>query len=144
MDDTIPIFVDTSYVQARVNTRNQWHSAAVRYGARLATERRRLVTTEFVPIEFGDALAAVGVRLQAAAMVDVLRGSTLIETVPASAALFDAAFVLYRNRADKGWGLTNCISVVVMEERGLTAALTADAHLRQAGFRALLLDEPPS
>jgi predicted nucleic acid-binding protein len=29
-----------------------------------------------------------------------------------------------------------------MQDRGLTAALTADEHFRQAGFRALLLDEP--
>ena len=65
-----------------------------------------------------------------------------MEIVPASADLFAAAFALYRARADQGWGLTDCSSFVVMRERGLTSALPADAHFRQAGFRALLLDDP--
>ena len=35
-------------------------------------------------------------------------------------------------------GLTDCISFVVMEERGITDALAYDQHFVQAGFRALL------
>jgi hypothetical protein len=31
-----------------------------------------------------------------------------------------------------------------MTERGLTDALTADEHFRQAGFRAVLLEDPTS
>ena len=141
MHDASPLFVDTSSRQARGNSRNQWPAVAVRWEARPAAERRRPITTEFVLIEFGDALAAVGVRLRAASMIDALRGRRLVETVPASATLFNAALALYRNRADKGWGLTDCTSFVVTRERGLTAALTADAHFRQAGCRALLLDD---
>jgi predicted nucleic acid-binding protein len=40
--------------------------------------------------------------------------------------------------ADKEWGLTDCISFVVMQEQGLTDALTADHHFEQAGFTILL------
>ncbi len=47
---------------------------------------------------------------------------------------------LYRERPDKEWGLTDCVSFVVMRERGLTEALTTDDHFRQTGYRALLLD----
>ena len=57
-----------------------------------------------------------------------------------AAPLFDDALGLYRARPDKDWGLTDCISFVLMEREGLTEALTADAHFRQAGFRALLLE----
>jgi uncharacterized protein len=42
------------------------------------------------------------------------------------------------SRRDKEWSLTDCISFVVMKERGLTEALTADHHFEQAGFKALL------
>jgi predicted nucleic acid-binding protein len=34
--------------------------------------------------------------------------------------------------------LTDCISFVEMESRGLTDALTADHHFEQAGFSVLL------
>lgn len=36
------------------------------------------------------------------------------------------------------WSLTDCSSFIVMEERGLADAMTADRHFEQAGFRALL------
>ena len=52
-------------------------------------------------------------------------------------------FRLFTNRSDKAWGLVDCISFVVMRERDLRVALTADAHFRQAGFQALLLDPVP-
>lgn len=45
---------------------------------------------------------------------------------------------LYAARPDKAWSLTDCISFVVMTDRGLTEALTGDHHFEQAGFRALL------
>jgi hypothetical protein len=45
---------------------------------------------------------------------------------------------LFRQRADKAWGLTDCISFVVMREREIPEALTADEHFEQAGFVALL------
>jgi predicted nucleic acid-binding protein len=45
---------------------------------------------------------------------------------------------LFARRPDKSWSLTDCISFVVMADRGLTEALTGDRHFEQAGFRALL------
>ena len=45
---------------------------------------------------------------------------------------------LYRERGDKEWPLTGCISFVVMQEQGLSEALTAGRHFEQAGFKALL------
>ncbi len=47
---------------------------------------------------------------------------------------------LYRHRPDKEWGTTDCISFVVMQDYGLTEALTTDEHFKQAGFRALLIE----
>lgn len=49
---------------------------------------------------------------------------------------------LYRQRLDKGWSLTDCISFVAMQDANLADALSADEHFRQAGFRPLLLEEP--
>jgi predicted nucleic acid-binding protein len=52
--------------------------------------------------------------------------------------ILDDAFDLYSRRSDKEWGMTDCVSFVVMRERGLLEALTMDQHFQQAGFRALL------
>jgi predicted nucleic acid-binding protein len=45
---------------------------------------------------------------------------------------------LYLSRSDKTWGLTDCISFLVMADQGLSEALTADAHFIQAGFHTLI------
>jgi uncharacterized protein len=137
--DRTPIFLDTAYVNALVNTRDQWHDAAVQWERKLSTDKRRLVTTEFVLVEIADGLAAVRFRVQAVQVVATLQASSLVEIIPASSQLFTAALELYRSRGDKDWGLTDCASFVVMNERGLSEALTTDDHFRQAGFRALLL-----
>jgi hypothetical protein len=43
----------------------------------------------------------------------------------------------------KEWGLTDCLSFVVMNERGVTQALTTDEHFQQAGFKVLLRNPTP-
>jgi hypothetical protein len=63
-----------------------------------------------------------------------------VEIVAMTDDLYDRAFQLYRNRPDKEWGLTDCVSFIVMQDRGLTAALTPDKHIQQAGYRTLLRD----
>ena len=142
--DRLPVFLDTAYVNALVNVRDQWHNAAVQWEERLAAERRRLVTTEFVLIEIADGLAAVRFRAQAVQVITTLQASSLVDIIPASSQLFRTALELYRRRADKDWGLTDCVSFVVMSEQSLSEALTTDDHFRQAGFRALLLESPAS
>jgi uncharacterized protein len=136
-----PVFLDTAYVYALLNARDAWHAAATVWERRLAARRRRLVTTELVLAEIADGLAALRFRGHAVRAIDTLRASPLVEVVPASSALFAAALERYRARSDKDWGLTDCASFVVMEERGLSEALTTDDHFVQAGFRALLLED---
>ena len=56
-------------------------------------------------------------------------------------AMFDRGLDLYRERLDKNWSLTDCISFVIMRDESLTDALTADVNFVQAGFRALMRDD---
>lgn len=61
-----------------------------------------------------------------------------IHVVGLSTALLNRAVELYRSRTDKSWGLTDCISFIVMEDQKLVEAVTADEHFAQAGYRILL------
>jgi predicted nucleic acid-binding protein len=46
---------------------------------------------------------------------------------------------LYRERADKRWGLVDCASFLVMKDEQIVEAFTTDQHFEQAGFKAMLL-----
>lgn len=135
-----PLFLDKAYIYALTNPRDQWQSRARHWQARIIADNRRLLTTEFILAEIADGLSAVKFRVEAAHIIHALTGNPLVEVAAASSDLFRQGLELYENRADKDWGLTDCISFVVMTERGLTDALTTDEHFQQAGFRALLLE----
>jgi len=44
---------------------------------------------------------------------------------------------LYYERPDKGYSLTDCISMVVMKQMGISEVLTQDKHFAQEGFTIL-------
>jgi len=71
-------------------------------------------------------------------MINLLKENQFVEIVSLSSELFEEAFKLYKKRTDKGWGLTDCTSFIVMKSYGIIDALTTDEHFQQAGFRALL------
>lgn len=61
-----------------------------------------------------------------------------VHVVPSSPELLQRGLALYASRHDKAWSLTDCLSFVVMQDQGLTEALTADEDFEQASFKALL------
>ena len=60
-----------------------------------------------------------------------------VTLVPQSRETFLTGLSLFRTRADKGYSLTDCISMRTMQRLGLTAVLTNDRHFEQEGFRAI-------
>jgi len=72
-------------------------------------------------------------------LLNSLHAAPGVEIVASDSGLFDRGCQLYLSRLDKEWSLTDCISFVVMRERGLSDALTSDNHFEQAGFRALMI-----
>ena len=71
-------------------------------------------------------------------MRDAIINDASFHIVPASTELLTRGIQFYRERPDKEWSLTDCISFVVMAEKGLSEALTGDRHFEQAGFKPLL------
>lgn len=133
------LFLDTSFTIAQVSTNDQYNQKARLWSEKIQTENIPLVTTQAVLLEIGNALSRQRFRQIATSLLEYLTSSESIQIVPLSDGLFNKAFELFRNRTDKEWGLVDCISFVVMTERSITEALTADEHFNQAGFKALLL-----
>jgi predicted nucleic acid-binding protein len=133
------LFLDASFAIALSASSDQHHKRALELAGLIEAQKDRLVTTHGVLLEIGDALSRQRHRRAAIELLDAIHVDPTIEVVPLIQALYDRAFALYRGREDKEWGMTDCVSFVVMEERGIREALTADEHFRQAGFEALLL-----
>lgn len=106
---------------------------------RASVENSPLLTTEFVLAEIGDGLSSRNLRANAAQIIHALVESPLVDVIPANSELFRQGLRLFEDRLDKDWGMTDCTSFVVMQERGVTKALTTDEHFRQAGFEPILL-----
>jgi len=129
------VFADSFYFLAVLNRCDQHHQRAQDYAAR---QDLSVVTTRAVLLEVGDAFADSATRTAAAGFLKRLERNPGTEIVALDDDLYARGLALYRDRPDKEWGLTDCISFVVMKDRGITEALTGDRHFAQAGFVPLL------
>ena len=138
------LFLDTSFIQALLNRRDQYHEKAKQMFPRVRSARS-VFLTEAILIEVGNALCRFD-RTAAAEFLDSclsVQGAKQgnLTLVPVDTALLSRGLGLYRSTPDKEWGLTDCISFVVMRQNRLFDAVTADRHFTQAGFRAMMLEE---
>jgi predicted nucleic acid-binding protein len=131
------LFLDTAFVQALLNRQDRYHAQAQALlpQVRAAAE---VWITEAVLVEIGNALSAFH-RQASVQFIEQCYHTANMRVVSVDSPLLLRALALYHSRPDKTWGLTDCISFVVMQEQGLTETVTADRHFLQAGFRALLL-----
>jgi predicted nucleic acid-binding protein len=132
------VFADTAAWIALINTGDSLNAQAEGVYKTLRQRRALLVTSEFVLLEVADALCAPAFRQRTSAYIESLRQPGVLNIVPVSDTLLAKGWELYRQRPDKGWGLTDCTSFVVMQEEQITEAFTSDHHFEQAGFVKLL------
>jgi predicted nucleic acid-binding protein len=133
------VFADSAYWIALLVKQDQYHQ---RVQARTPLIAGRITTTIPVLLETANALSRPAWRPSVVALIEHLRQRADVQLIPLEPNLWERGWELYRNRPDKAWGLTDCVSFLVMQETGLTDALTTDEHFRQAGFRAVLLEDP--
>jgi predicted nucleic acid-binding protein len=135
------IFVDTSYYIASAVHTDTFHVRAVAHAETLA-RCETAVITEPILLEIC-ASFSTRARARAAAFVRSCYTTPNMRVVRLQDDLFMRGLDLFEHRSDKPWILTDCISFVVMDDEGITDALTSDRHFSQAGFRALLLEAVP-
>lgn len=128
-------FADAFFFLALLNQRDAWHQEAVEL---IDEVTGTIVTSQWVLVEVADAFCKPRDRGLFAKLLELIETDGRIEVVTASNSQFQRGTRLYLHRSDKSWSLTDCISFVVMEEYGISEALTGDHHFTQAGFVALL------
>lgn len=132
------VFADTLYWVALINPKTSDTPACWP----LATRSRwaRLMTTDEVLTEVLNFYAEQGshARQRAATKVRAILRNTNVEVITQTHDQFLDGLALYEARRDKGYSLTDCISMNVMRADSLSDVLTHGDHFQQEGFTILL------
>ena len=132
------VFADADYWIALLNPREQLHVRAKSVSQSLG--QVGIITSEMVLTEvlafYSNKEPAL--RVAAADLVSSILANPNVTVIPQTSLQFQEALSFYRRHADKDWSLTDCASFSIMENAGITEALTYDNHFQQAGFIALL------
>lgn len=129
------VFLDTGYLLALERANDENHGLALGHWRSLKRgPLPQLVTTTYVFDEVITYLNSRGLHASAVKTGKRLLASPSIELVSVEDRLLHAAFDLLERRPDKRYSLTDCVSFVLMRERGISVALGFDRHFEQEGF----------
>jgi predicted nucleic acid-binding protein len=122
------LFADTFYWIALADSADSAHRRALMLAAERAASQ--IVTTDEVLTEYLNFFSTAPelFRRRAAHGVERLLTGLSVRVIPQSRDSFRAGLGLYRDRPDKRYSLTDCISMQTMRREGLTEVLTNDRH----------------
>lgn len=131
------ILVDTSAWDALADAADSNHDLAQLYRDEIAGQCR-LVTTNYILDELYTLLllnvgysAAVAFKRK----LDALVRAGILEMVWVTEAIAAEAWAVFEQyNVDKRWSFTDCVSYVMMHQRGITEAFAFDHHFAQMGF----------
>ncbi len=98
------------------------------------------VTTDSVLAEVLNYVSGYGsvARREIAALVADVLDDENFQVIEQTREVFLEGLSLYESRLDKGYSLTDCISMKVCRQLNITEILTHDHHFEQEGFKVLL------
>jgi uncharacterized protein len=134
------LFADTFYWIALADAEDTAHRRAL---ALTSTMRGvPIVTTDEVLAEYLTFFATAHENMRRKAVINACRilQNPGVRVIPQTHASFLSGMELYEARPDKGYSLTDCVSMQTMRREGLTEALTNDRHFEQEAFRPLFRD----
>ena len=140
MDDNV-CFVDTVCWIALLNQQDNLHKTADAVYKKQMRSGTRFITTSSVLDETANALCDPAFKPSVITFFHNLETSPRVEIIFVDPVLWSKGWEIYDKRRDKAWSLTDCISIAVMQERGIHESLTSDRHFVQAGFQALLIGD---
>ena len=129
------MFLDTSGLMCVFDSRDFRHIDAVAF----YEAANRLLTSNYVIAEFVALAEARNMPRRAALeFIADLLNDTEIEVIWVDELQTQEALFLLQKFDDKTWSLCDAVSFLLMQENGITEALTTDHHFEQAGFVKLL------
>ena len=133
------VFADTSGWASFFLEDDRHHAKAFSLIIQWKQQNRNIVTTSYVLSELIVLLSSRGQQRSAVLnYIKTIRSADWVEIIHIDKSLDEKAWQLLADRLDKQWSLVDAVSFVVMQERGITEALTADRHFEQAHFVRLL------
>jgi predicted nucleic acid-binding protein len=132
------ILADAQYFVALINDRDQSHPAALAISQTLRGVI--LVTTDEALTEVLAFFRERGRYLRQVAAIlvdDLLTDPEIVVRLQFHQTFLDG-FALFKARPDKGYSQTDCVSMKVMRQEGISEVLTNDDHFTQEGFTKLL------
>ena len=132
-----PVFLDTGYLIALEASDDENHRAAARHWKVFRRRLPPLLTTSLVLSETVTFFNSRGQHAKAVEVGNMLLESPSVTLVQVDELLLQRGWEYFQKHADKSYSLTDCISFVVMRERGINRALAFDKHFVQAGFTKL-------
>ena len=132
------VFADTQLFAGIINPQDQWHESAVLAEANLHDPY--YITTESVLTEVLTFFCEYGprLRLRAVEIIELIFADPNTEVIPISHEIFLEGVDLYKNRPDKSYSLTDCISINICRNRKITEVLSHDRHFSQEGLNILM------
>jgi predicted nucleic acid-binding protein len=137
------LFFDTSYAIALLNADDPHHAQAFAWAKWVRTSSSHIHVHDGVLLEIGDGFGRRGRAQAANDLIDGLCSDDNVERHAVTTELINRARDHQRRHTDKTWGLNDSVSFGLRRDLGIEAALTADQDLAQAGFRAVLHEDPP-
>jgi predicted nucleic acid-binding protein len=130
------VFADTFYWIALLNPADKWHQKAISLSQ--SNPALSLVTTDAVLTEILNYFSDAGQKMRnaAAALCDHTLAHANTVVLPQTREAFAGGFDLYKARPDKGFSLTDCISMIEMRRQHRRCA-----HARSA-FRPGRIQSP--
>ena len=130
------IFIDTGYLIALINKKDDLHKVALEASKRFDGP---FLTTQLILVELANSLCLPAQKQLTINIIEKMQADSLTTVVPLTTDRFKKAFTLYKKRSDKSWGMVDCFSFVAMDEFEIKQSLTFDEHFRQAGYIVPLL-----
>lgn len=131
MDD---VFADTNYWVAKIFPQDQWHARVIEVEYEIGLVN--LITTDTVLIETLNYFSEFrrDVKETAFLVVRSILESDEVTVIQQTNEIFLSGIEFYGKRLDKGYSLTDCISMNACRGRGVRQILTHDGHFEQEGF----------